>query len=276
MPVDRTEHGFERAIEHQRHTEGGDAKGRAEGFSRPARDVTVDGDLRCCGCGYNLRTLSTDGRCPECGRLVGESLIPRLILPEAAWAVALSGAAVAAADLMLAGAATRGPACGPSSGAEAVFLAVRAASLIGAVGLAVIAAVRVPPEFDSVRTWSLVSVAVAAVGTLNHFALLLGLYPVSGCRGDAFACATVFLAVASPFAEGLALLFVFQLIADAARHWELSVRIGPMILFSLGAGALGVVLAAGGALIVIVVAGALQAVCLLWTSARLAAALRRR
>ena len=31
-------------------------------------------DLRCCRCGYNLRTLSTSGKCPECGASVAESI----------------------------------------------------------------------------------------------------------------------------------------------------------------------------------------------------------
>lgn len=34
----------------------------------------VDIDLSCLGCGYNLRTLSHDARCPECGERVSRSL----------------------------------------------------------------------------------------------------------------------------------------------------------------------------------------------------------
>jgi len=34
----------------------------------------VQHDLSCLGCGYNLRTLADDGRCPECGRFVRDSL----------------------------------------------------------------------------------------------------------------------------------------------------------------------------------------------------------
>ena len=30
--------------------------------------------LRCAGCGYSLRTLKRDGRCPECGMQVQDSL----------------------------------------------------------------------------------------------------------------------------------------------------------------------------------------------------------
>lgn len=40
----------------------------------PDRDTTVDHDLPCTRCGYNLRTLSLDARCPECGQLVDISL----------------------------------------------------------------------------------------------------------------------------------------------------------------------------------------------------------
>lgn len=35
---------------------------------------TVDVDLACIGCGYNLRTLPWEGRCPECTRPVKESV----------------------------------------------------------------------------------------------------------------------------------------------------------------------------------------------------------
>ena len=37
---------------------------------------TVDDDVHCRTCGYNLRTLRTDGKCPECGEAVSDS-IPR-------------------------------------------------------------------------------------------------------------------------------------------------------------------------------------------------------
>lgn len=36
--------------------------------------ATVDFDLTCIGCGYNLRTMPFDGRCPECTRPVKESV----------------------------------------------------------------------------------------------------------------------------------------------------------------------------------------------------------
>ena len=42
-------------------------------FSPGAR---VTGDLPCQGCGYNLREAMVSGACPECGRRVGESLVP--------------------------------------------------------------------------------------------------------------------------------------------------------------------------------------------------------
>ena len=34
----------------------------------------VEGEWPCDGCGYNLRGLSADGRCPECGHAVADSL----------------------------------------------------------------------------------------------------------------------------------------------------------------------------------------------------------
>jgi hypothetical protein len=36
----------------------------------------VTGDLPCQGCGYNLREAEVSGVCPECGRRVGDSLVP--------------------------------------------------------------------------------------------------------------------------------------------------------------------------------------------------------
>jgi hypothetical protein len=38
----------------------------------------VEEDLSCEGCGYNLRGLSGEGRCPECGKGIGESIQIRL------------------------------------------------------------------------------------------------------------------------------------------------------------------------------------------------------
>lgn len=39
---------------------------------------TIDVDVPCSQCGYNLRGLEVGGTCPECGRAVGESLIAGL------------------------------------------------------------------------------------------------------------------------------------------------------------------------------------------------------
>ncbi len=33
----------------------------------------IDHDLPCVGCGYNLRGLSVDARCPECAAAIGPS-----------------------------------------------------------------------------------------------------------------------------------------------------------------------------------------------------------
>jgi hypothetical protein len=39
-----------------------------------AAGAVVSDDLACAGCGYNLRTLESDGRCPECGLAVIQSI----------------------------------------------------------------------------------------------------------------------------------------------------------------------------------------------------------
>jgi hypothetical protein len=36
----------------------------------------IDRDMRCARCGYNLRTTVSDGRCPECGLIVSDSIQP--------------------------------------------------------------------------------------------------------------------------------------------------------------------------------------------------------
>jgi hypothetical protein len=36
--------------------------------------TVIESDLHCIRCGYNLRTLSVEGRCPECGSLVCETI----------------------------------------------------------------------------------------------------------------------------------------------------------------------------------------------------------
>jgi uncharacterized repeat protein (TIGR04138 family) len=45
---------------------------------------TIDGDVPCSGCGYNLRTLKADARCPECGREVTDSVTDARATHEAA------------------------------------------------------------------------------------------------------------------------------------------------------------------------------------------------
>lgn len=46
----------------------------AEGMAHAGR--TIDGDLSCVQCGYNLRSLHERGTCPECGSAVRLSLVP--------------------------------------------------------------------------------------------------------------------------------------------------------------------------------------------------------
>jgi hypothetical protein len=38
--------------------------------------ATIDDDVQCVHCGYNLRTMPVDGDCPECGAPVEETLHP--------------------------------------------------------------------------------------------------------------------------------------------------------------------------------------------------------
>jgi hypothetical protein len=43
---------------------------------QPSSAAQIHGDLPCQGCGYNLRGARAGGACPECGRLVRDSLVP--------------------------------------------------------------------------------------------------------------------------------------------------------------------------------------------------------
>ena len=49
----------------------------------PVVDDRVATDLPCLSCGYNLRTLRSDGRCPECGADVADTVAVRLSLMSA-------------------------------------------------------------------------------------------------------------------------------------------------------------------------------------------------
>jgi hypothetical protein len=56
------------------------------------RDGVVESDLRCLRCGYNLRGLSVDGRCPECGAGVRDATRGRsLYYADATWVRYLAG-----------------------------------------------------------------------------------------------------------------------------------------------------------------------------------------
>jgi hypothetical protein len=59
---------------------------RAKNDNPLAAGGTVDGDVHCRTCGYNLRTLRTDGKCPECGTDVAWTLRPeQLAFADARW-----------------------------------------------------------------------------------------------------------------------------------------------------------------------------------------------
>ncbi|NLF31381.1 MAG: hypothetical protein GX591_10925 [Planctomycetes bacterium] len=49
----------------------------ADGLTGRPYEISID--LPCIACGYNLRGLTSDGRCPECGAAIDGSLDPRLL-----------------------------------------------------------------------------------------------------------------------------------------------------------------------------------------------------
>lgn len=53
--------------------------------SSPDGHAQVIGDLPCLTCGYNLRTLSTNANCPECGNPVSQTLRNTLWLADPVW-----------------------------------------------------------------------------------------------------------------------------------------------------------------------------------------------
>ena len=58
----------------------------SEWIRRLALTEHVTSDLACCHCGYNLKTLRRDGKCPECGVPVADSLMgDRLEYRNPAW-----------------------------------------------------------------------------------------------------------------------------------------------------------------------------------------------
>ena len=54
-------------------------------MSNVEQAAVVDEDLVCIGCRYNLRTLPVEGKCPECGELVGRSMEVARSMGEPAW-----------------------------------------------------------------------------------------------------------------------------------------------------------------------------------------------
>ena len=53
-------------------SDGGQVPGEQPGA--PAQPYEITEDTECLACGYNLRGLRTDGRCPECGTAIGRSI----------------------------------------------------------------------------------------------------------------------------------------------------------------------------------------------------------
>ena len=69
--------------------------GRSDDAEKPSESqeqCTSPEDLPCIHCGYNLRGLATDGRCPECGALIARSIRGDLLWrADPAWLARVSG-----------------------------------------------------------------------------------------------------------------------------------------------------------------------------------------
>jgi hypothetical protein len=50
-----------------------------------ANPITIETDLPCAICGYNLRGLASDANCPECGQAVARTFMPDLQRSDPAW-----------------------------------------------------------------------------------------------------------------------------------------------------------------------------------------------
>ena len=61
----------------------GDGHVEAPQPERPAPDPQIPIDVECRGCRYNLRTLSIEGRCPECGHPIFPSVMDKVRALEA-------------------------------------------------------------------------------------------------------------------------------------------------------------------------------------------------
>src|SRR5689334_22821964 len=93
---------------------------------------SIDRDLPCRGCGYNLRGLGAIGDCPECGRAILRTLLDDPITPSA-WLRTLSGGALLISAAMLLGGATAAAGLFVSRGPW-VFVAFALAAATGAIG----------------------------------------------------------------------------------------------------------------------------------------------
>ena len=147
-------------------------------------------DVLCRGCGYNLRRLSPDQACPECGKAIATSVLRRhLRFADARWLTGLShGMALIALHILgwltLALALTFGPREG-LSGAAGMVLSI---SLLGAAGLWLFTV----PEPDLARSPSSRSIARScgcAAATVMAIAAIMAMFG----RGGATAVGSVAL-----------------------------------------------------------------------------------
>jgi len=138
----------------------------------PAHARVAD-DLACIGCGYNLRTLMANAKCPECGLEVGNSLFvlakPRVV----ADGFRAAGKTYLAMSIMLL------PMLGPS-GAWPMIVAMAVVSMAAAWRLIAVgqiylrgALVRLPVIGPRLRVWPVVSVVDLLASLIGLVAIIV-------------------------------------------------------------------------------------------------------
>ena len=125
--------------------------------STPDASRTLERDIPCAACDYNLHGLRSDGKCPECGEPVEVSLRPgRLMFTNPGWLklvlwgtflvlfyCAASGLIVLTGALIAATHSLATPQASPAQTRDAVFAAIDIAQRVGLIGLDVLLAVSV-------------------------------------------------------------------------------------------------------------------------------------